>query len=156
EGLTSKTDLPAIAVAWAREEGNGPAAFAVIDDVSTSRDLVKKSNQLVEKLTALLSAPNRVRAFPELKAGEERALALLNSVARARVRLAEGLDDVENGSVSGDMERVRNERRTLQKRMQYLPVTDGDFADRENQAQKQWNSVSQKLQQLTLQVDQLQ
>jgi tetratricopeptide (TPR) repeat protein len=155
-GMTSKTDLPPIAVTWAREEGNGPAAFAVIDDVSQSRDLIKGANQYVEKLTALLSAPNRVRAFPELKAGEERALALLNSVSKARVRLAEGLDDVENSSVSDEMERVRNERRTLQKRMQYLPVTDGDFADRENQAQKQWNSVSQKLQQLTLQVDQLQ
>jgi hypothetical protein len=37
-----------------------------------------------------------------------------------------------------------------------LPVTDGDFADRESQAVKQWNSASQALQRLNLQVDTLQ
>ena len=33
--------------------------------------------------------------------------------------------------------RVRDERRALQKRMQYLPVTEGDFAQREVDADKQ-------------------
>ena len=41
------------------------------------RDLMKKANRLADKAAALLGAPNRVRAFPELKGGEEKALALL-------------------------------------------------------------------------------
>jgi len=54
------------------------------------------------------------------------------------------------------MERVRSDRRALQQRVAHLPVNAGDFATREHEAQRNWNSVSQKLQQLTLQVDQLQ
>jgi hypothetical protein len=37
-----------------------------------------------------------------------------------------------------------------------VPVTEGDFQDRENQALRQWNSASQALQRLNLQVDSLQ
>ncbi len=155
-GLEQSEALPPIAVQWAREAENGPAAFAVIDGVKECRDLLKQSNQFVDRLNAVLNAPNRVRAFPELKAGEEKALSLLNTISLARKRLAEGLDIEEDQTVSGDMQRVREERRALQKRLAFLPVTDGDFAARENDAQKQWNGVSQKLQQLTLQVDQLQ
>ncbi len=156
EGVEQPDALPPIAVQWAREAEDGPAAFAVIDGVKECRELLKQSNGFVDRLSAVLNAPNRVRAFPELKAGEERALSLLNMISMARKRLAEGLDAEEDESVSGDMQRVREERRILQKRLAFLPVTEADFAMREGDAQKQWNGVSQKLQQLTLQVDQLQ
>jgi len=156
EGVEQADALPPLAVQWAREAEDGPAAFAVIDGVKECRELLKQSNSFVDRLGAILNAPNRVRAFPELKAGEERALALLNTISMARKRLAEGLDVEEDQTVAGEMQRVRDERRTLQKRIAFLPVTEGDFAAREAEAQKQWNAVSQKLQQLTLQVDQLQ
>jgi tetratricopeptide (TPR) repeat protein len=156
EGVEQTDALPPIAVQWAREAEDGPAAFAVIDGVKECRELLKQSNSFVDRLASVLNAPNRVRAFPELKAGEEKALSLLNMISMARKRLAEGLDVEEDQTVSGDMQRVREERRALQRRLAFLPVTEADFAARENDAQKQWNSVSQKLQQLTLQVDQLQ
>jgi tetratricopeptide (TPR) repeat protein len=156
EGVEQADALPSIAVQWAREAEDGPAAFAVIDGVKECRDLLKQSNSFVERLTSVLNAPNRVRAFPELKAGEEKALSLLNMVTMARKRLAEGLDGEEDPNVSGEMQRVRDERRALQARLSFLPVSEADFATRESEAQKQWNGVSQKLQQLTLQVDQLQ
>jgi tetratricopeptide (TPR) repeat protein len=156
EGVEQTDTLPPMAVQWAREAEDGPAAFAVIDGVKECRELLKQSNSFVDRLASVLNAPNRVRAFPELKAGEEKALSLLNMISMARKRLAEGLDVEEDQTVSGDMQRVREERRALQRRLAFLPVTEADFAARENDAQKQWNSVSQKLQQLTLQVDQLQ
>lgn len=156
DGIDATDSVPPLAVTWAREAENGPAAFAVIDGVKECRALLKQSNSFVERLSAALSATNRVRAFPELKVGEEKALSLLNAVTMARKRIADGLDKVENPGASGDLPRVRDQRRTLQQRLQYLPVTDGDFAERDNQAQKQWNGVSQQVQQLTLQIDQLQ
>ena len=156
EGIEQADTLPPLAVSWARDAENGPEAFAVMDGVKECRTLLKQSNSFIERLSAALGATNRVRAFPELKVGEERALSLINTVTKARKRLADGLDEVEDGSVSGDMQRVRNERRELQKRVQLLPVTDADFAAREGQAQRQWNEVSQHVQQLTLQIDQLQ
>jgi tetratricopeptide (TPR) repeat protein len=156
EALDTTSSIPPLAVQWAREAEDGPAAFAVIDDVKQCRDLIKASNELIEKLNAVLNSPNRVRAFPELKAGTERALSLLNRVGHARLQLGQGMDDVEDGSLSGEIGSVRAKRRSLQKRLSLLPVTDGDFAEREAQAVAQWNKVSQALQRLNLQVDTLQ
>jgi tetratricopeptide (TPR) repeat protein len=156
DALDQPASLPSIAVQWAREAENGPAAFAVIDDVALCRDLLRQTNGLVERLGALLNAPNRVRAFPELKAGEERALGMINSVAVARATLASALDAVEESEVPADLARVRDDRRRLQQRLALVPTSEADFAAREEQAQHQWNAVSQKLQQLTLQIDQVQ
>jgi phage shock protein A len=97
-----------------------------------------------------------VRAFPELKAGEERALSLQNRVALARLALGQGMDDTDEGGLSGEVGSWRAKRRSLEKRLGVVPVTEADFADRENQAMRQWNSASQALQRLNLQVDSLQ
>src|SRR5262249_15725109 len=154
--LDNRSDLPAIAVQWAREEEDGPAAFSVIDDVAECRDLIKRSNELIERLNAVLNAPNRVRAFPELKAGEEQALSLLNRVSMARLTIGQAMEEVNGDALSGEIGTWRAKRRTLQKRLGQLPTTEGDFQERENQALKQWNTVSQALQRLNLQVDTLQ
>ncbi len=156
EALDSNSMLPPLAVQWAREAEDGPAAFAVIDDVAQCRELIKQSNEIIEKLNAILSSPNRVRAFPELKAGEEKALSLLNRIGLARLALGQGMDEVDDGALSGEIGGVRARRRALEKRLGVIPVTDADFQDREAQALKQWNTVSQALQRLTLQVDTLQ
>src|SRR5208283_1268888 len=100
--LDQNDQLPPIAIRWARELEDGPLAFAVIDDVNECKTLIRQSNQLVDKLTALVSASNRVRAFPELEAGEEIALALLNRVSRARLTIAKALDGEEPPDLGGE------------------------------------------------------
>jgi tetratricopeptide (TPR) repeat protein len=156
EALDSSSALPPLAVQWAREAEDGPSAFAVIDDIKQCRELIKQSNEMIEKLNAVLSSPNRVRAFPELKAGAEQGLSLLNRLAMARLSLGRGMDDVEGGKLSGEIAAVRARRRSLEARLQRVPVTENDFQERETQAQKQWNTASQGLQRLNLQVDTLQ
>jgi tetratricopeptide (TPR) repeat protein len=156
EALDNNSMLPPLAVQWAREAEDGPAAFAVIDDITQCRELIKQSNDIIEKLNAVLTSPNRVRAFPELKAGEEKALSLLNHIGLARLTLGQGMDDANDGALSGEIGSWRAKRRSLEKRLGVIPVTDADFQDRESQALKQWNTVSQGLQRLTLQVDTLQ
>lgn len=156
DSLDDNSEIPAIAVKWAREAQDGPAAFAVLDDVHQCRDLIKSANTLVEKLRVILNAPNRVRAFPDLKAGDEKALELLNRVTIARGVIAQGLDDAEPAQVSGELATVRAQRRDLQKRIQLIPITEADFANREASATRQWNKVSQNLQQVQLEIDQLQ
>lgn len=157
EGIDGASILPPLAVQWAREAQDGPAAFALLDEMSQSRDLLRQSAQMVAKLRAVLAAPNRVKAFPELRAGDERSLLLLNRITQSRGLLAQGLDDASGSSdVAGELGAVRQERRALQQRLRMLPLTDGDLADREASAERQWNRVSQGLQQLQLQVDQIQ
>ncbi len=156
ESLDQTSILPPLALQWAREAEDGPLAFAVIDDVSQCRELIKQSNDMIEKLNAVLSSPNRVRAFPELKAGEEKAIALENRVGLARLSLGQGMDNVDEGSLSGEVASWRARRRSLEKRLGVIPTTEADFQERENQALKQWNTASQALQRLNLQVDSLQ
>ena len=51
--------------------------------------------------------------------------------------------------------RVRQERRALMKRLGWLPVTASDFSKRDESGDRQWNRVSQALQELTVEADKL-
>lgn len=153
--LDASSPLPPLAIQWAREGQDGPEAFAVVDEVVQTRKLLRNTEALVQRLTTVMNSPNRVRAFPELRAGEQASLALINGLMRARVTLAQGLDDVEK-DVTGELAAVRSERRALQARVLQLPVSEADFASREEGARREWNRTSQRVQQLELQVNTLQ
>jgi tetratricopeptide (TPR) repeat protein len=154
--LDQNDQLPAIAIRWAREAEDGPLAFATIDDVNECKTLLRQSGLLVEKLTALMFAPTRVRAFPELAAGEETALGLINRLSRARLTLAHGLDEEEPSDLSGEIGSVRQQRRALMAAIEGLPVDPGDFSRRDRQGVGQWNTLSQQLTSRTSEVDTLQ
>jgi tetratricopeptide (TPR) repeat protein len=154
--LDQNDQLPPVAVRWAREAEDGPLAFATIDDVNECKTLLRRSGQLVDKLTALMVAPTRVRAFPELAAGETTALGLINRLSRARLTLAHALDAEEPSDLSGEIGSVRQQRRALMAAIEGLPVDPGDFAKRERQGVGQWNALSQQLTSRTAEVDSLQ
>lgn len=154
--LEEKGGLPRTVIKWVREAAKGDRSFHIIDDQARSRSLLKKSKELVRKLTAVLRSPTRVRAFPDLKAGLERTVALLNKIAIARKSIGDGMDDVRASGFGGELGQARTERRSLAKRVMALPVAEGDFFRRENAAEGQWNGVSQKLQGLTIEADRLQ
>ena len=154
--LDQSEQLPAIAVRWAREAEDGPLAFAVIDDVNECKTLIRQSNDLIDKLTALTGASNRVRAFPELAAGEEAALGLINRISRARLTIARAMDAEEPADLGGEMGQIRERRRSLMGLIAGLPVAAADFALRDQQGLAQWNTVSQDLTRRGLEVDTLQ
>ncbi len=152
--LDVNAEIPPIAVRWAREMEDGPLAFAVIKDVQECKKLIKDSEILIEKLNALIGASNHVRAFPELLAGEELALGLINRLSKARLEIAKGLDG-EEGSLSGDIATVHEQRKKLEGDIAGLPTSSSDFSERDQQGKQQWNSVSQKLTAAMQEVDQL-
>ena len=156
DALDVNSEIPAIAIRWAREMDDGPLAFAVIEDVVQCKKLIKDSELLIEKLNALMGASNRVRAFPELLAGEELALGLINRLSKARLDIAKGLDDEEPGSMQGDIGQIHEQRKKLEGDVGNLPTTSSDFAMRDQQGKQQWNTVSQELSRNMLEVDQLQ
>ena len=155
DSVDATDQLPALAIRWAREAENGPAAFAVIDDVNQCKTLIRQSQRLIEKLTALTRASNRVRAFPELLAGETKALGLLNRLTRARLELARGLDAAEPEELSGEVEQARTARRKLMAVAGQVPVEAADFDSRDSAGLFQWNGVSQALSQRTTEVESL-
>jgi tetratricopeptide (TPR) repeat protein len=146
--------VPPLALAWAREQAEDQNVFIVIDDVNRSRDLVKQSRKLANKLSGVLAVPTRAKAFPEIRAALEHTLSQLNRIARARLLLAQGMDDV-GGEAAGELASVREERRSLMRRLGFLPVTAAEFAQREDSGVRQWNKVSQSLQGLTVEADKL-
>lgn len=150
---SSASALPTSVVQWAREEDDGDSAAAVVEALGECRKLIKQSNEMIRKLSVVMSSSNRVRAFPDLKAGEERALGLVNRIAVARLSIGQGLDVVEESALSGEIGQVRARRRSLEKRLRMLPVNDADFLDREAQAMKQWNMPSQAVQRMSLELD---
>ena len=156
DALEVSEQIPALAIRWAREAEDGPMAFAVIDDVNQCKTLIKQSYLLVDKLSVLVEASNRVRAFPELQAGEERALGLINRVSRARMELAAGLDQEEPRELAGEIGTVRAERQKLMGVVEQMPTNTAEFANREASGLRQWNTVSQELTRRNLEVDQLQ
>ena len=147
--------LPELVLKWAREGEDGERAFAIIDDIALCRRLIKESNEMIERLNAVLSSPNKIRAIPGLRLGAEKALGILNSLSMARLSIGEGLDEVED-SVSGQLGQVRAQRRALEARLRLVPVTAADFEGRERDATRQWNKASQGLHRLELEVDTLQ
>jgi tetratricopeptide (TPR) repeat protein len=153
--LDQNEQLPPLAIRWAREAEDGPLAFAVIDDVNECKTLIRESNILIDKLTALMGASNRVRAFPELEAGETAALSLVNRISRARLTIAHQLDRDESGDLGGEIGQVRQRRRALMAAIEGLPVTQEDFGRREQQGRQQWNTVSQELTRRSAEVDAL-
>lgn len=153
--LDQNDQLPPLAVRWAREAEDGPMAFAVIDDVNQCKALLRDSYQLIDKLTVILSAANRVRAFPELAAGEQTALSLLNRLSKMRLTIAKGLDDEEPDSLGGEIGQARTERRAAMGTVAALPISSGEFAERDYVGTRQWNTVSQDLTRRTVEVDYL-
>lgn len=153
--LDQDEQLPPVAVRWAREAQDGPMAFAVIDDVNQCKALLRQSYQLIDKLTIILDAANRARAFPELLAGQERALSLLNRLSRMRRDIAKGLDDEEPKELGGEIGQVRVQRRAALGIIDGLPVTPSEFAERDYAGTRQWNTVSQELSRRGVEVDYL-
>jgi hypothetical protein len=153
--LDQNDALPPLAIRWAREAEDGPLAFAVIDGVNECKKLIADSNRLMGTLGALVGASNRVRAFPELEAGEQAALSLLNRISRARLTIARELDSEEPADLSGEMGQVRTQRRALMGAIADLPVDTQDFARRDEQGQAQWTNLSHALSFNLLEVDRL-
>jgi len=146
--------LPPLALAWAREQAEDENVFVVIDDVNRSRDLIRQSRRLASRLNGVLAVPTRAKAFPEIRAALEHAISLSNKLTKARVGLGQGMDEVA-GDAGGELASVRQERRSLQRRLLGLPVTSAEFAQRDDAGVSQWNRVSQSLQQLTIEADKL-
>jgi tetratricopeptide (TPR) repeat protein len=156
ETLDNSAVLPRLAVDWATSEEDGPRSFAIMEDVRSCRELLRQSNEIIERLSVVLASPNRVRAFPDLKAGMEKATGLINNISVSRLLLGQGLDATDNSDLSGEIATWRTTRRGLEARLKLLPVSESDFQIRDDQATRQWNSASQGIQRLELQVETMQ
>jgi tetratricopeptide (TPR) repeat protein len=154
--LGGPSALPDVVLDWVREEARGERVFALIDDVTHAREVLRRSRRLSSKLNAILATPSRARAFPELEVALKEAIGLDNQLTRARRSIALGLDDSSDAAFSGKLGEARQRRRALMQRVLAAPVTPADFLRREEQGERAWSRVSQAVQRATLETDKLQ
>ncbi len=116
--------LPPLAQRWASLEGDMDRALEVLSDLAEARQLVQQTSDLVRRLSAVLSQPNRVAVFADLRRQRERTSGLRNRLMRVRQQL---IDAEGGGGGSSELQEVRARRRELERTMARMPTGEDDF-----------------------------
>ncbi len=143
--------LPESARRWIELEGDYERALEVLADLSEAKQLVQETNELAERITAALSAPNRISVFSDLRRQRERTTGLRNRAARARVTLIEA-ESQARGDRPGQVAPVRSRRREVQAAVMKMPVDTEDFVDRDMERLGEFRAAERDLQGLRIEI----
>jgi len=143
--------LPESARRWIELEGDYERALDVLADLSEAKQLVQETNELADRITAALRAPNRISVFADLRRQRERTTGLRNRAARARVSLIEAESRVR-GDRQGGAAGVRARRREVQADVMKMPVDTEDFVDRDMERLSEFRAAERDLQALRVEI----
>lgn len=145
--------LPQAARQWVKVEGNYERALGVLADLSEAKQLVEETDELAARITAALSAPNRIAVFSDLRRQRERTTALRNRLAQLRGGYLD--DEVRAKGANrrpGEAERVRTRRQELQAAVMKMPVDTEDFVDRDLEKLDEYRALERELQGLRVEI----
>ena len=143
--------LPRSAHRWIELEADHERALGVLADLSETKKLVRETDELAERITAALAAPNRVAIFSDLRRQRERSTGLRNRAAQARGDWI----DAEAQKVGGDrgqVERARAKRSALQTAVLKMPTATEDFIDRDLEMLEEYDVAERDLQALRVEI----
>ena len=143
--------LPESARRWIDLEGDYERALEVLADLSESKKLVRETKELAERITAVLSAPNRVSVFSDLRRQRERTTGIRNRAARTRATLIDN-EAQARGNRPGEVERVRARRREIQAQVMKMPVETEDFIERDLGKLEEYRAAERDLQGLRVEI----
>ncbi|MFW2387177.1 MAG: tetratricopeptide repeat protein [Polyangiales bacterium] len=143
--------LPESARRWIELEGDYQRALEVLADLSEAKQLVVETEDLAERISAALSAPNRLSVFSDLRREFERSTGLRNRAARARGSLIES-EARAQGSRQGELERIRARRRELQSNVTKMPTETEGFIDRDFEKLAEYRAAERDLQNLRVEL----
>ncbi len=143
--------LPESARRWIELEGDYDRALDVLADLSEAKQLVQETNELADRITAALRAPNRISVFADLRRQRERTTGLRNRAARARGSLVEA-ESLVRGNRQGEAARVRSRRREVQADVMKMPVDTEDFVDRDMERLSEFRAAERDLQALRIEI----
>lgn len=147
EAFDASAFLPEEAQRWARFEGDVDRALSVLSDLSQAKQLVAETNDLIQRLTAAIDAPNRGSVFADLRRHLESVTALRNRLARARRALLAIEEDKLSGG-GGELAKVRANRRRLERALSDAPTDDEDFVDRDDELRVRYKRLERELSRL--------
>jgi tetratricopeptide (TPR) repeat protein len=143
--------LPESARRWIELEGDYGRALEVLADLSEAKQLVVETDELARRITAALSAPNRVSVFSDLRRQRERTTGLRNRAARARGTLITG-EAQARGDRQGQVAQVRTRRQELHAEVMKMPVDTEDFIDRDSEKLEEYRAAERSLQGLRVEI----
>lgn len=143
--------LPASAQRWIELESDHERALGVLADLSEAKQLVQETDELAQRITAALSAPNRVSVFSDLRRQRERVTGLRNRAARARGSFIAS-EARALGDKPGEVKRVRLRRHELQTAIMKMPVDTEDFIERDLEMLEQYRAAERDLQGLRVEI----
>ena len=143
--------LPEEARRWIALEGDYERALEVLADLSEAKQLVRETDELAQRITGALSAPNRISVFADLRRQRERTTALRNRAAQLRGSLVEA-EARTTGAPEGEVEQIRSRRRELQAAVMKMPADTEDFVDRDMERLGEYRAAEHDLQALRIEI----
>ena len=143
--------LPESARRWIDLEGDYERALDVLAHLSEANQLVRETDELAQRITAALSAPNRVSVFSDLRRQRERTTGLRNRAARVRGTLINSESQAQ-GNRQGEIARVRARRQELQAEVMKMPTDTEDFIDRDLDKLEEYRTAERDLQGLRVEI----
>ena len=140
--------LPEPARRWVVLEGDYQRALMVLADLTEAKQLVRDTDELAERLGAVLKASNRLSMFTDLRRQRERTTGLRNRLAQTTAFLIELQANDQRGAASGELAQVRTERERLQEAVARMPVDEEDFAERDGPSLDRYRALEGQLQDL--------
>ena len=156
KAIGGEYELPDEVMRWVRRKADRERVFPLVDDVAGSRALIRRSRELSEQLYSVLNSPSKARAVPAIKNRLLEIDGLLNAIADGRRQLGHGLDQLQIPAANKAAQNSRRLRVKAEEKIDELPQTPGDFSRREQQELRRWTTVSQTLQELSVEIDHLQ
>ncbi len=145
--------LPETARQWVRVEGNYERALGVLADLSEATQLVEETDELAARITAALSAPNRLAVFSDLRRQRERTTGLRNRLAQLRGAYIDGEERALGGARRlTQANRIRVRRKELQAKVMKMPVDTEDFVDRDLEKLDEYRALEGALQGLRVEM----
>ncbi|MGE3630262.1 MAG: tetratricopeptide repeat protein, partial [Sandaracinaceae bacterium] len=141
ESFDANSFLPPLAQRWAQLEGDMDRALNVLSDLSTARRLVRETSELVERLNAALSQPNRVAVFADLRLQMERLTGLRTRAAMQRRNLLR----VHEGEGGSSVEDIRRQRLAIERYLDGMPVDESEFAEFDDEVLVRYRRLGREL-----------
>jgi tetratricopeptide (TPR) repeat protein len=147
--------LPVVAVKWMSRQGEMSAALGVMKDLETGSKFVAEARALLGKLDTLLAdEQDRINLFPVLLEGSKRAI----EVDNARVIVERNLSRLEervvmeyvSASERKGLEQARKDRELLEKKLDDLPTSQTQTANREQRVRRKIETLEQSVYQSTI------
>ncbi|MFW6067674.1 MAG: tetratricopeptide repeat protein [Myxococcota bacterium] len=151
EAFDASAFLPEKARRWATVDDDMDRALSVLSDLSQARRLVAETSDLILRLSAAIDAPNRAGVFADLRRHLESATALRNRLAGVRRSLVR-IEERRLPEGSGELAKVRSERRRIERALGGMPTGDDDFVVRDDQLRARYKQLERELKQLEVEL----